>query len=117
VGYPGGYAINLLVEAGDTPLADIIASTKKGIFINEFHYTNFVNPRNLQITGLTRNGAFLIEDGKIGAPISTVRFTESLLDAFNNITAISQEREKVAAYGIALMPAVRIEGFHFTSKA
>ncbi|MCL2604050.1 MAG: TldD/PmbA family protein [Defluviitaleaceae bacterium] len=116
--YPGGYPANVLVEAGDTPLADIIASTKKGIFINEFHYTNFVNPRNLQITGLTRNGTFLIEDGKLGAPISTVRFTESLLDAFNNITAVSCEREKAAGYlGIGLMPAVRIEGFHFTSKA
>jgi predicted Zn-dependent protease len=117
LGYPGGYAANLLVEAGDMSLDEIIASTKKGIFINEFHYTNFVNPRSLQITGLTRNGAFLIEDGKLGAPISTVRFTESLLDAFNNITAISREREKVSAIGIALMPAVRIENFHFTSKS
>lgn len=98
-------------------MEEIIASTPRGIFINEFHYTNFVNPRNLQITGLTRNGAFLIEDGKITSPISTVRFTESLLNAFNNITAVSCEQEKVSGMGIKLMPGVRIENFHFTSKA
>jgi predicted Zn-dependent protease len=115
-GPPGGYPFNMLVDAGDMSLDEIIATTKKGIFINEFHYTNFVNPRNLQITGLTRNGTFLIEDGRLTSPISTVRFTESMLDAFNNITAISRERERVTGIGIALMPAVRIEGFHFTSK-
>jgi len=91
----GGYAANLQVAGGNQSLDEIIASTKKGIFINEFHYTNFVNPRNLQLTGLTRNGTFLIEDGKLTTPISTVRFTESLLDAFNAITAISKERTKV----------------------
>jgi len=112
----GGYAANLQVAGGDMSLEEIIASTKKGIFINEFHYTNFVNPRNLQLTGLTRNGTFLIEDGKLTTPISTVRYTQSLLDAFNAITAISKERTKVNGMGIMLVPAVRIEGFHFTSK-
>jgi len=113
----GGFASNLQVIGGDKSLDEIIASTKKGIFINEFHYTNFVNPRSLQLTGLTRNGTFIIEDGKLTTPISTVRFTESLLDAFNSITAISKERTKVdGMMGLLLVPAARIEGFHFTSK-
>ncbi|MCL2364080.1 MAG: TldD/PmbA family protein [Defluviitaleaceae bacterium] len=116
-GMMGAFAANLIVDAGSQSLAEIIASTPRGIYINEFHYTNFVNPRKLQITGLTRNGAFRIQDGKLGAPISTVRFTESLLDAFNNITAISSDHEKVSGMGVTLMPGVRIEGFHFTSKA
>ena len=112
----GGYGANLQVAGGNQSLDEIIASTKKGIFINEFHYTNFVNPRNLQLTGLTRNGTFLIEDGKLTKPISTVRFTQSLLDAFNAITAISKERTRVDGMGIMLVPAARIDGFHFTSK-
>jgi len=113
----GGYSANLQVAGGDQSLDEIIASTKKGIFINEFHYTNFVNPRTLQLTGLTRNGTFLIEDGKLTSPISTVRFTQSLLDAFNNITAISKERTRVSGWmGISLVPGARIENFHFTSK-
>jgi len=113
----GAYPRNVVVEAGDMSLDEIIASTENGIFINELHYTNFVNSRNLQITGLTRNGTFLIENGKLTKPIATVRFTESMLDAFNNITAISKEREVVSGYiGANLVPGVRIENFHFTSK-
>jgi len=113
----GGYPANLQVAGGSQTLDEIIASTKKGVFINEFHYTNFVNPRTLQVTGLTRNGTFLIEDGKLTTPISTVRFTQSLLDAFNAITAISSDRVKIGGWmGLSLMPGARIEGFHFTSK-
>jgi len=113
----GGIPSNVVVEGGDKSLDEIVASTEKGIYINEFHYTNFVNPRTLQITGLTRNGAFLIENGKLTSPMATVRFTESLLDAFNAITAISSEREVINNYYSAgLVPGVRIEGFHFTSK-
>lgn len=108
------YPLHIVVDAGDQTLDEIIANTEKGIFINEFHYTNFVNMRKLQITGLTRNGTFLIENGKITKPLSTLRFTESLENAFNNITAISKKRELVDG---ALVPAVRIENFHFTSKA
>jgi len=113
----GGFPLNLQVLGGEQSLEEIIASTEKGVFINEFHYTNFVNPKTLQLTGLTRNGTFLIENGKLTKPIATVRFTESLLDAFNAITAISKERTLVAGYmGATLAPAARIEGFHFTSK-
>jgi predicted Zn-dependent protease len=113
----GGFPANVVVECGDKSMEEIIASTEKGIYINEFHYTNFVNPRTLQVTGLTRNGAFLIENGKLTSPMATVRFTESLLDAFNAITAISSEREVISNYFSAgLVPGVRIEGFHFTSK-
>jgi len=70
------------------------------------------------LTGLTRNGTFKIEDGKLTTPISTVRFTESLLDAFNAITALSKERTLVDGMtGLLLVPAAKIENFHFTSKA
>jgi len=114
--YSGAIPINVIVEGGDQSLEEIIAGTENGIFINEFHYTNFVNARNLQVTGLTRNGTFLIVNGKITKPIATVRFTESMLDAFKNITAITKERELVGGYGAMLVPGVKIEGFHFTSK-
>jgi len=112
----GGRPFNVVVEGGGKSLEEIIADTDKGIFINEFNYTNVVNPRTLQITGLTRNGAFLIEKGKLTTPMATVRFTESMLDAFSSISAISKERELVAGYMVSLVPGVRIENFHFTSK-
>ena len=116
IGNEGGFPMNVVIEPGDKSMEEIISSTKKGIYINEFHYTNFVNARNLQITGLTRNGAFLIEDGKLTKPMATVRFTESMLDALCNITAISKDRELVSGWAASLVPGVRIENFHFTSK-
>ncbi|MCL2217763.1 MAG: TldD/PmbA family protein [Defluviitaleaceae bacterium] len=113
----GGFPANIVIDGGGQSMEEIIASTEKGIYINEFHYTNFVNARSLQITGLTRNGAFLIENGKLTTPMATVRFTESMLDALRNITAVSNHRELIGTWGgAALVPGVRIENFHFTSK-
>ena len=113
----GGYAMNIIVEPGNTCMDRIIQGVQKGVYINEFHYTNMVNARNLQVTGLTRNGTFLIENGEITKPISTVRFTVSLLDVFNTITALSTKREQIGGYmGSILTPGARIEKFIFTSK-
>jgi predicted Zn-dependent protease len=113
----GGYPFHVIVDGGEQSAEEIISGVDSGIYINEFHYTNFVNPRQLQITGLTRNGTFLIENGVITKPITTMRFTISLLDAFNAIASISKETEKVGGYfGISLIPTVRIEDFRFTSK-
>ena len=113
----GGLPLHITVDGGDRTLAEIIADTASGVYINEFHYTNFTNPRLLQITGLTRNGAFLIENGKLTKPIKTVRFTESMLNSFNKITAFSSERKLVQSFfSASLVPGVRIEDFHFTSK-
>ena len=113
----GGYPLHVIVDGGDQSAKEMISGVGKGIYINEFHYTNFVNPRQLQITGLTRNGTFLIENGVVTKPITTMRFTISLLDAFNTITSISKEKEAIGGYfGISLIPAVRIENFRFTSK-
>jgi len=114
----GAIPANVIVNQGNQSIEGIIKDTNNGVFINEFHYNNPVNIRQLQITGLTRNGTFLIEDGKLSSPISTVRFTESLLDAFNNISAISNTRQLVNFGFISLLvPAVRIDKFCFTSKA
>jgi len=113
----GGYPSNIIVKPGDKTMDEMIASVDSGIFINEFHYTNFVNPRRLQITGLTRNGTFIIENGKITKPVTTMRFTVSLLDLFNKILMISRDHTIVDGYmGSALIPAVCVDNFIFTSK-
>lgn len=108
----GGYPINLVMDGGDSTLEEMIASTKKGILVTHFHYMNYVDPATAQVTGLTRDGTFLIEDGKIKAPIHNMRFTESMLDAFSNISMLSRKRER---FGTSLVPAAKIENFHFTS--
>jgi|GEM_PF-2485699 len=110
----GGFARHMVVLGGYSTQDEIIRGTERGLFISNFHYTNFVNPRSLQVTGLTRNGTFLIENGKITNAVSTMRFTQNLLEAFNNVMAVSRELTTVDAGGwAAVMPSVVIEGFAF----
>jgi predicted Zn-dependent protease len=111
----GGFPLNVVMAGGSSSVEEMIKTTERGILVTHFHYTNFVNPKTLQITGLTRDGTFMIENGKIAFPVMNMRFTENLTEAFSNVTAISAERERVGQYGIGLFPAVKIENFHFTS--
>jgi len=116
MGSGGGYPLNVVMQGGDSSLEEMIGSTKKGILVTHFHYCNTVNPRALQVTGLTRDGTFMIENGKVTTPIKNMRFTESLLDAFSNITELSKDLKLVDVYGYpSLIPAAKIENFHFTS--
>ena len=112
----GGFAMRVTVAPGDSDLDSLIAGVSKGLFINELHYVNFVNPRLFELTGLTRNGFFLIEDGKIGAPVKNLRFTQNMTKAFNNISGLTKEREAVGVEDYPyLVPGARIENFRFTS--
>jgi predicted Zn-dependent protease len=116
-GGQGGYPLNLVVTGGDSSVGEMIAGVERGVYINEFHYSNPVDYRKLQVTGLTRNGTFLIENGKLGPAVTTMRFTQSLIDSLNNVTALSKELRRVDGWNsVFMIPAARVEGFHFTSK-
>lgn len=109
----GGLPLNLVMEGGDKSLEELIKSTDKGILVTRFHYMNVVDPRQAQLTALTRDGLFLIENGEISKGVKNMRFTESMLDAFNKVVGISKERSKASGYYV---PALKVEGFHFTGK-
>ena len=113
----GGIPINLVMEGGNDSIEELIKSTKKGLIVSRFHYMNIVDPRQSVLTALTRDGLFLIEDGEIKGAVKNMRFTESMLHAFNNVIGISTERTKVpGAMGFSYVPTLKIEDFHFTSK-
>jgi len=113
----GGIATNLVMEGGQDNLEELIKSTKKGLLVSRFHYMNIVDPRQAILTALTRDGLFLIEDGKISGAVKNMRFTESMLHAFNKVTGITTERTKVpGAFGFNYVPTLKIEDFHFTGK-
>lgn len=88
----GPIPINLFMEAGDSSLEEMVRSVKKGIYITRFHYTNVVEPMEAVITGMTRDGTFLIEDGEIKKPLKNLRFTDSILRALSHVSAISKDR-------------------------
>lgn len=113
----GGIPINIVMEGGSDTVEELIKSTKKGLLVSRFHYMNIVNPRQAILTALTRDGFFLIEDGEIKGAVKNMRFTESMLHAFNKVTGISGERIKVpGAFGFNYVPTIKIEDFHFTGK-
>jgi predicted Zn-dependent protease len=114
----GPLPLHAIVQGGDSSIEEMIASTEKGIYVTHFHYTNVVDPMKAIITGMTRDGTFLIEDGKIKCGIKNLRFTESILKAFSNVALLSKELTKcLVFYGqlSMLTPAMKIKHFTFSS--
>lgn len=109
----GPYPLNLFVEPGGSSLEEMIARTDKGLLVTRFHYTNVSEPMRAVITGMTRDGTFLIEGGRITKPVKNLRFTQSILEALSSVSAISRERKLVRA---TYVPAMKIERFRFSGK-
>jgi predicted Zn-dependent protease len=113
--YFGPLAINLAVKPGTTTLQDLIKGTERGILVTQLHYTNLLKAQTVEMTGMTRNGTFMIENGKIAYPIKNMRFTQSMVEAFANIEAMGSEAELLQGWGSISCPAMRLSGFNFSS--
>ncbi|MHB8631043.1 MAG: TldD/PmbA family protein, partial [Candidatus Limnocylindria bacterium] len=81
----GGHAGNLVMAGGTATREELIGAVTRGILITRFHYTNTPDPKRATMTGTTRDGTFLIEDGKIVRALANVRYTMSALDLFGGI--------------------------------
>jgi predicted Zn-dependent protease len=110
-------ALNLFMAPGTASLEQMIGSTERGLYITRFWYTRLVHPRECVITGMTRDGVFMIEDGEIAYPVKNLRFTQSYVQALNDVEMIGREtRLLIGAYAKAAMrvPALKIRRFNFT---
>jgi predicted Zn-dependent protease len=110
----------LVVAAGDTPRDRLSSEIEQGVLVTRFHYTHCPDPQRLVVTGTTRDGTYRIKDGRIVGALRNLRFTESVLDLFSKIEAMSSEPELHRDWwGSAAhhVPAMRILNFHFTSGA
>jgi len=97
-------------------LDDLIAGTKRAILITNFWYIRSVDPADLTITGMTRDGTFLVEDGKIVAGVRNFRFHDSPLRCFAQVDAATPPQESITMErGKMLLPAVRLPDFHLSS--
>lgn len=113
----GPLAWNLFMAPGAGSKQAMLASIERGIWVTRFHYVNIVHPRRAVLTGMTKDGTFLIENGRLGRPVRNLRFTQAIPEAFSRIADISAGTRLVAAEysGInARVPALRIERFAFT---
>ena len=113
----GPMPLNLTLSAGDSSVDRMIAGTERGLLITHFHYTNILDPGTLTITGMTRDGVFLVEKGKVKHPVRNFRFTESVVKAFNRVEALGREMVYAHAFwgGGIVCPAAKIRGFNFSS--
>lgn len=111
----GPFPLNQVMSAGDASRDELIAGLDRGLLVTRFHYTNPVHPKLALITGMTRDGTFLVEDGRIVAPVRNLRYTQSYLDAMAGVVAVARERKTLKGYlGAVVVPAVRIESWSFT---
>jgi predicted Zn-dependent protease len=113
----GPFPLNLALEAGDSSVAEMIASMERGLYVTRFHYVNgFVEPMQAVFTGMTRDGTFWVEEGEIKYGVKNLRWTESMLRAFSNVRALGRERRLLGVTdGIrTVSPAVYFKDFTFT---
>jgi predicted Zn-dependent protease len=113
----GPLAWNLFMAPGSSSREAMVGGMQRGILVTRFHYVNVVHPKKAILTGMTKDGTFLVEDGRISRPLRNFRFTQSIPEAFSHISAISADTRLVAAEysGInARVPALRIDRFNFT---
>ncbi len=113
----GPIAWNLFMAPGSSAKEAMPSGIERGVWVTRFHYVNIVHAKRGVLTGMTKDGTFLIEDGQITRPIRNLRFTQSIPEAFSAIESIGSETRLVAAEysGInARVPALRLARFAFT---
>lgn len=104
-------ANRLIMEGGTSSTQDMIKNTEKGILVTRFWYIRFVDPQTMLLTGLTRDGTFYIENGKIQFPIKNFRFNESPVIMLNNV----EEMGRPERTENMIVPPLKIRDFTFTS--
>ncbi len=101
---------NMIMKAGNATLEEAIEDTKRGIFVNTVHYVNPAEPTKMILTGLTRDGTFLIEKGEMSRPIVNLRFTDSMLSALKEIPMIGRQLKTFSA---TTVPMVKLRKLRF----
>lgn len=108
---PGPDLVNMILAPGQASEEEMIKETKRGVYVSRFHYVRTVNQTRMILTGLTRDGTFLIENGEITKPVLNLRFTDSFLDVYKGIQMICKERERQP---MASVSAVKVNKLRFT---
>ncbi|HEC34483.1 MAG TPA: TldD/PmbA family protein [Chloroflexi bacterium] len=112
----GPLPLHPVMAAGEHTVEEMIGSTERGLYVTRFHYTRAVHPREVIITGMTRDGTFLIEDGEVTVPVKNLRFTQSYVQALAGVEMVGREvRCWRPGFSVVRAPALKLSAFHFTS--
>ncbi|MDZ4121303.1 MAG: TldD/PmbA family protein [Candidatus Cloacimonadaceae bacterium] len=120
----GNSANCLVLSGGDKSLEEMIGSIDKGLYISSLHYMNFINEKETSLTGLTRDGTFLIENGKISRVVNSLRFTERIERILSNILLLENKSYTIPFSGnyeffdieAVKAPHVVVRDFNITSS-
>jgi predicted Zn-dependent protease len=110
---PLPFSGSLVMVGSSKSLEALIAETERALLVTRFWYIRVVNPQNAMVTGLTRDGVWLVENGKIVHPVCNFRFNDSPVNLLKNMEATS----KSVPAGSMIVPAIRSKDFLFTSKS
>jgi predicted Zn-dependent protease len=108
---------NIIMEGGTASVEDLIKTTERGILVSRLWYIRMVDPQTLLLTGLTRDGTFYIENGKIMYPVKNFRFNESPVIMLNNVEELGKPERSISveSYRSYLIPPMKIRDFTFSS--
>ncbi len=117
----GAFGLNIFMAPGTVKREKMVSKVKKGILVTRFHYLNgFIDQRNSVLTGMTRDGTFLIENGEIKSGIKNLRFTDSFARCLGSTVAISKETERINSWwdaiGCTTVPTLHLGSFKFSGK-
>jgi len=111
----GEAPVNIVVAGGDTSLEQMIASTGRGILVTRLWYIREVDPYEKIMTGMTRDGTFLIEDGEVACGLRNFRFNQSLIEMLQNVELLSPAARTSGEEAMDMVvPAMKVRDFHFT---
>ncbi len=112
------YPTNIIMSGSNKSVEDLISSTQSGIYVTRFWYIRTVDPKQILFTGLTRDGVFLIENGKIKQAINNFRFNESPINVLKNIVDMSVSEKVVGSEtggDKIVVPALKLSEFNFST--
>ena len=111
----GPFPVNMFMDPGTSSREELIGGMDRGLLVTRFHYTNPVHPKLAIVTGMTRDGTFLVEGGVVVGPVKNLRYTQSYLAALAGTVAVARERKTLKGFlGGVVVPAIRIDGWTFT---
>ena len=105
----------VVVDTGSASTQELIATTKRGLLISRFWYIRTVDQKRAVVTGMTRDGTYLIENGKLVGGVRNLRFNQSVVEALRNATFSNEQRRTAGDTGTLVTPTAKIEHFNFTS--
>ena len=111
---PVAYPFNIIMQGSDKSYEELIRETEHGLLINSLWYTNATDMNTIEITGLTRDGVYLIENGNIVSPVTNFRFNDSPVKSLNNILDISRSEKVCGEHIPGILPYIKVKNFNLS---